>query len=108
MIVRRYRSRYSHRVAETVWRVVFGCLLLIIVVLFLRNVREARAERRSMKSSEVIPFVVLLSITVPGLVPLPAWAHWAAVLIGIAALVFGAWSDVRARRSAAIRSRQGP
>jgi hypothetical protein len=81
-----------------VWRVVFGCLLLVAVVLFIGDMVEARAERRPMKGSEVVPFVVLLSIAVPGVVPLPGWARWAGVPIGIAALVLWAWSRVRARR----------
>lgn len=81
------------------WRVFWGLLLLIYLVLILFWVRDARAGRPRAEMPKVLVLVGIMVSMVPQVVRLSVVAHRLTAAMGVAFMVFGMWRHLRSRRA---------
>lgn len=92
----------------TVSRVIFGALLLGGAFLLVRDVRDARAERRRISVALLAGFIVMLAGALPEFFVLPTWARLLTTGAGVVALAAWAWVDWRERRAARALTARAP
>ena len=81
------------------WRVFWGLLLLIYLVLVLHWVRDARAGRLRAEMPKVLVLTGIMVSMVPQVVKLSVVAHRLIAAAGVAFMVFGMWRHFRSRRA---------
>jgi hypothetical protein len=81
------------------WRVFWGLLLLIYLVLILFWVRDMRAGRPRAEMPKVLVLTGIMVSMVPQAFKLSVVAHRLIAATGVAFMVFGMWRHLRSRRT---------